>query len=99
MSRKRRSGEQVVHGLHGLEAVAALAHDLDARPRGEVLAQQRPRGLLVVHDQHAQRAGRAPASGVRGGAADGAGRAPRVGPAEPAARLAQVGQARSAAAA
>ena len=68
---EQQVGGEVVHGLHRLEAVAALAYDLDATGTGQVLAQQRARRLLVVHDHDAQRParrgrGKLPGRGGRG---------------------------------
>ena len=42
-------------GLHRLEAVAALGNHLDIGMLPEQLSQQRPRQLLIVHDDHPQR--------------------------------------------
>ncbi len=37
------------HGLHGLETIAALGHDLDAWMRLQVFTDDRPRERLIVH--------------------------------------------------
>ena len=52
---EQQVGRQLRHGLHRLEAVGALRHDLDVRFGGQVLAEDRPRQRLVVHDGDAQR--------------------------------------------
>ena len=82
-------GPQLVDRLDRLEAVAALRHDLHLLLATEVLPQDRPGRLLVVHDDHAERTRRA---GSRRG--DGRGgrrlRFGHPGLREPAPGLAQV---------
>ncbi len=64
---EQQVGGEVVHGLDRLEAVLALADDLEAARALEILAQHRARRLLVVHDHDAQRrAGRAALGSSRG---------------------------------